>query len=266
MNLCSYLARIGFVGLPQADLATLGRLQLSHLQHIAYENLDVQFGRRLTLDSGDAFNKLVSSGRGGWCYEMNGLFRWALEAIGFHVVPMTGAVMRAQRGPTAVGNHLVLTVELEQVYLVDVGLGDGPSEPIPLKEGSYQQRWRTLGIERLDDGWWRFHNDKDGFVTSFDFQQAADWDLLTSKSEWLQTSPESRFVQNAICFRHTPNGIVALVGRVLKSVGPEGVTEKRVNSAVEYVETLAATFGIQLPQAADLWPAIARRHQALFGN
>lgn len=245
---------------------TLRRLQLGHLEHIAYENLDVQFGRRLTLDPGDAFNKLVSSARGGWCYEMNGLFRWALEAIGFHVVPMTGAVMRAQRGPIAIGNHLALTVELDQVYLVDVGLGDGPREPIPLKEGSYRQQWRTLGIERLDDGWWRFHNDKDSFATSFDFQLTADWDLLTTKCDWLQTSPESRFVQNAICFRHTPNSIIALVGRVLKSVGPEGVTEKQVNSAAEYVETLTAMFGIHLPSAADLWPAIIRRHQVVFGK
>jgi N-hydroxyarylamine O-acetyltransferase len=266
MNISSYLDRIGFVGRPQPDLATLRRLQLGHLEHIAYENFDVQFGRRLTLDPQDAFAKLVDKGRGGWCYEMNGLFRWALESIGFHVVPMTGAVMRAQRGPTAIGNHLVLTVELDQVYLVDVGLGDGPREPIPLKEGSYQQQWRKVGLERLDDGWWRFHNDKEAFATSFDFRHAADWDLLAAKCEWLQTSPESRFVQNAICFRHRPNAIVVLVGRVFKSVGPDGTTEKQVNTADEYVELLAATFGIQLPQAAGLWPAITRRHKVLFGN
>jgi N-hydroxyarylamine O-acetyltransferase len=267
MNMSSYLERIGFVGRPQADLATLRRLQLGHLEHIAYENLDVQFGRRVTLKPQDAFDKLVSRGRGGWCYEMNGLFRWALESIGFHVVPMTGAVMRAQRGPSVIGNHFVLTVELEETYLVDVGLGDGPREPIPLKEGSYQQQWRALRIERLDDGWWRFHNDENAFATSFDFQrQPADWDVLADKCNWLQTSPDSRFVQNAICFRHTPNAIVALVGRVLKTVSQDGVTEKLVNSADEYVETLAATFGIRLTQAADLWPAIIRRHQVLFGN
>jgi N-hydroxyarylamine O-acetyltransferase len=267
MNLSSYLDRIGFTGQPQADLVTLRRLQIGHLEHIAYENLDVQFGRRVTLNPQDAFDKLVISGRGGWCYEMNGLFRSALESIGFHVVPMTGAVMRAQRGPSAVGNHLVLTVELEQTYLVDVGLGDGPREPIPLREGSYQQQWRTLRIERLDDGWWRFHNDENAFATSFDFRsQPADWDLLAEKCNWLQTNPESRFVQNAICFRHTPDAIFALVGRVLKTFSQEGITERLINSAAEYVETLSATFGVRLPQAADLWSAIAGRHRALFGN
>lgn len=267
MNVSFYLDRIGFLGPPRPDLATLRRLQRGHLEHIAYENLDVQLGRRVTLDPSDAFSKLVTGGRGGWCYEMNGVFRWVLEAIGFRVMPITGAVMRAQRGPSAIGNHLVLSVELDEPYLVDVGLGDGPVEPIPLKEGSYQQQWRTLRLERLDDGWWRFHNYEHAFATSFDFQhRPADWDVLADKCRWLQTSPDSRFVQNAICLRHVPNGIVAMVGRVLKTMGPDGAADRLVNSAEEYVETLAGTFGIQLQQAADLWPAITRRHELLFGS
>ena len=32
------------------------------------------------------------------------------------------AVMRAERGPSAIGNHLVLSVELDEPYLTDVGL------------------------------------------------------------------------------------------------------------------------------------------------
>jgi arylamine N-acetyltransferase len=90
MNVSSYFRLIGFVGRPQPDLDTLRRLQRCHLERIAYENIDVQLGRRVTLNTKDAFTKLVSSGRGGWCYEMNGLFRWALESIGFRVMPMTG--------------------------------------------------------------------------------------------------------------------------------------------------------------------------------
>jgi N-hydroxyarylamine O-acetyltransferase len=267
MNCSSYLRRIGFVGCPQPNLATLHRLQRGHLQHIAFENLDVQFGRRITLDAEEAFAKLVTNGRGGWCYEMNGLFRWALESIGFGVTPMIGAVMRAERGPSAIGNHLVLSVELDEPYLTDVGLGDGPLEPIPLKEGSYQQQWRTLRLERLNDGWWRFHNYQNALAPTFDFhRRPADWDVLAEKCNWLQTNPESRFVQNAVCLRHLPNGIVALVGRVLKTVNQDGATDQFVNSADEYVETLAATFDIRLPQAADLWPKIVRRHEALFGS
>jgi N-hydroxyarylamine O-acetyltransferase len=266
MDLASYLDRIGFVGRPEPDLATLRRIQRGHLEHIPYENLDVQLGRPVTLEPQDAFAKLVAGRRGGWCYEMNGLFRWALEGVGFRVMAMTGAVLRAERGEAAVGNHLALTVELEQPYLVDVGLGDGPSEPIPLREGRYRQGWRDLGLERLADGWWRFHNHDMAFATSFDFRlHPADWALLAQKCQWLQTDPDSRFVQNAVCLRHEPDGVVALVGRVLKRVNGEGVEDQLLPSAEAYAEALAERFGIQLPQAKDLWPQIARRHEILFG-
>jgi N-hydroxyarylamine O-acetyltransferase len=158
MDCASYLGRIGFVGRPRPDLDTLRRLQLGHIQRIAFENLDVHLGRRVTLDPETAFSKLVTSRRGGWCYEMNGLFHWVLESIGFRVMAMTGAVKRRERGATAIGNHLVLSVELDEPYLTDVGLGDGPIEPIPLREGSYRQQWRTLALERFAHGWWRLHS------------------------------------------------------------------------------------------------------------
>jgi N-hydroxyarylamine O-acetyltransferase len=267
MKVSSYLERIGFDGPPRPDFVTLRRLQRSHLEHIAFENLDVQFGRRVTLGPEDAFAKLVNHHRGGWCYEMNGLFCWALEAIGFRVMPMTGAVLRYERGPTAIGNHLALSVELDQPYFVEVGLGDGPSEPIPIREGIYQQQWRTLRLEHLNDGWWRFHNYDKAFNPTLDFQyQPADWNLLARKCGWLQSSSDSRLVQNAVCLRHSANGIVAMLGRVLKTISQNGVEERLIDTAEEYVELLDASFGIHLPQAATLWPAICRRHDMLFGG
>lgn len=266
MDIAAYFRRIGFDGAPDADLSTLRQLQRAHLAHIPYENLDVQLGRPVTPDPKDAFAKLVTGGRGGWCYEMNGLFGWALDAIGFRVMPMTGAVMRAERGSSAIGNHLVLAVHLDQPYLVDVGLGDGPSEPIPLREGSYLHGWRTLRLERLLDGWWRFHNSKNAFAPSFDFQhQPADWDRLRQRCHWQQTSPDSRFVQNAICLRHAPNAIIALIGRVLKTVDEGGVTDRLVASEEDYAETLATGFGIRLTQVGELWSRVGRRHEELFG-
>jgi arylamine N-acetyltransferase len=81
---------------------------------------------------------------------MNRLFHWALESIGFRVIPMTGAI-RADCGRSAVGTHLARRVELDHPYLVDVGLGDGPTEPIPLKEGTCEHDLGTLRFEPLSD-------------------------------------------------------------------------------------------------------------------
>ena len=169
MDIQSYLRRIGFVGESQLDLATLYRNQRGHLENIPYENLDVQLGRRLSFSVEDAFEKLVNQRRGGWCYEMNGLMRWALETIGFDVMPMTGAIKRDIRGDTAIGNHLVLSVKLDSYYLADVGLGDGPFEPTPFEEGQYGEGWRAVRLERMAGGWWRFHNYENSFASSFDF-------------------------------------------------------------------------------------------------
>jgi N-hydroxyarylamine O-acetyltransferase len=267
MDCASYLTRIGFAGRARPDFDTLRLLQRGHLQFIPFENLDVKLGRPVTLDPEAAFSKLVTRRRGGWCYEMNGLFLRVLERIGFRVLPLTGAVMRRERGAAAIGNHLLLSVQLDQTYVVDVGLGDGPIEPIPLKEGSYTQAWRRLSLERLDDGWWRFHNHDHALASTLDFQhQRANWDLLAAKCRWQQTSAESRLKQNAVCLCHSVEGTVALIGRVLKNVGERGATERTVNSADEYVKVLNVTFGIDLPEAISLWPAISLRHDELFGS
>src|SRR5690349_13822179 len=98
MQLSAYLDRIGYGGPVRADLATLKALHRAHLLTIPYENLDVQLGRRVTTDPADAYDKIVRRGRGGWCYEMNGLFAWALGEIGFSVIRMAGAANRELLG------------------------------------------------------------------------------------------------------------------------------------------------------------------------
>ena len=265
MDCAAYFRRVGFAGIPRPDLATLLRLQRCHLQTIPYENFDVQLNKRLTLSVDDAFAKLVTAERGGWCYEMNGLFGGVLEAIGFRVMPMTGAVMRSVRGETAIGNHLVLRVELDQPYLADVGLADGPIEAIPMQEGTYRQGWRTMRLERIDNDWWRFHNADNAMAPSFDFQhRPADWAVLQLKCDWQQTSADSRFVQNAICVRHRPDDIIALIGCVLKTISERGMTERVVVSAAEYEDVLRSLFGIGLSITTDLWQQILRRHELVL--
>src|SRR5262245_18666189 len=98
MDLQAYFARIGFTVEARVDLDTLTRLHRRHLECISYENFDVLLRRPLDLDPARIFNKLVMKRRGGWCYEMNGLFAWALEEIGFKVTRLAGAVLRERFG------------------------------------------------------------------------------------------------------------------------------------------------------------------------
>jgi N-hydroxyarylamine O-acetyltransferase len=261
MELASYLERIGFEGTPRVDLDTLRALHRAHLRAIPYENLDVQLGRPVSRDPTLIFDKLVTRRRGGWCYEMCGLYGWALERIGFDVTPLAGGVERVTRGESAVGNHLVLLVALDREYLCDVGFGDGLLEPIELVPGRVHQSFLEFSLEDMRDGWWRLHNHPEGGAASFDFRRdRADESVLDERCLWLQSSAESGFVQNAVCQRHVPGGLAILRGKVLKRVTAAGVSRQELGSGEELVKALRDVFDLDLPEAATLWPAIEARH------
>ena len=267
MDLAAYLDRIGFAGQARPDLATLKAVHCAHLLAIPYENLDVQLGRPLTTDPAAAFDKIVGRRRGGWCYEMNGLLGWALEEIGFSVTRMSGAVAREVRGDDAAGNHLILKVDLDgEAWMADAGFGDGPLGPFRISPGAFRDGHFDFDLARLPDGWWRLTNHPRGGAPSFDFRdEPADETVLADKCQWLQTAPESGFVQNAVAQRHRPEGLAILRGRTLRMLLPDETTERQIGSADEYVRVLSDVFALDLPEAADLWPAILARHEALFG-
>jgi len=262
-----YLIRIGFNGPLQPDLDCLMAIHRQHLLHIPYENLDVQRRRPLDLDPQRIFDKLVRQRRGGWCYEMNGLLQWALTEIGFDVMRMNGGVFRNEQGDRALGNHLVLCVNLEQPYVADVGLGDGLTEPVPLRAGSFTQCGQTYTLEPLESNLWRFHNHAGRFPPTFDFRYTpADEDLFAIKCEELQSDPESVFVQNLICQRLGNDGVNVLIGRVLTQWTGDSPQRTLLNSPDELQATLGSVFGLHVDDSADLWPRIVARHEALFGE
>ena len=266
MDLQAYLDRIGFAGSPRPDLATLRALHRAHLRAIPYENFDVQFGRPMTIDPAAAFEKIVGERRGGWCYEMNGLLAVMLREIGFAVTEMAGAVMRADRGEIAHGNHLVLRVDLDRPYIADVGFGDGVLEPLPMRFGDHHCEGYAFRLEALEDGWLRFHNHSFGGAPYFDFRdEPADQAQLAATCEWLSTSPQSVFTQTALAFRHRPGGVVSLVGRTVNKVRPDGKTTRLIGSSAEFLAVLRDDFDLDLPQAAQIWPAICAKHEELFG-
>ncbi len=267
MDLAAYLARIGYVGTPRVDLPTLHDIHRAHLRALPYENLDVLLGQPGGVGIQGGYDKIVTGGRGGWCYEMNGLLGWALSEIGFQVTRMSGAVSRTERGEISHGNHLVLRVDLDQPYIADVGFGDGMLEPIPLRAGTYSRAGFDFRLETLDADWWRFHNHPFGGAPYFDFTLATarDEDLATT-CQWLRTSPESIFTQVAIVQRHTPEGLVVLLGRMLRRIQPDGKSHTLIGSSEELVDVLAREFGLDLPEAATLWPAICAKHDELFGG
>jgi len=74
MVIQAYLQRINYTGPLVPSAETLRLLQVAHLQTVPFENLSIHSGEPIVLDDEALFEKIVRRRRGGFCYELNGLF------------------------------------------------------------------------------------------------------------------------------------------------------------------------------------------------
>lgn len=265
-DLNQYFERIGFEDEARADLETLKAVHRAHALAIPYENLDVYLERPVDQDITRIFAKIVHEGRGGWCYEMNGLLGWALREMGFEVTRHVGGVFRADQGDAAFGNHLVHTVEMDETFIVDVGIGDFIKEPVLLKDGPLTDDAKSYRLEHLADGSWRFHNVPGAMPPNFDFFfEPADEARLENTCQSLQSDEGSMFRQNLLCQQMTPTGFKALIGRTWKDTD-KGIDGHIVESEDELVGILVDGLGITPPPLDGLWEKVCARHEELFGG
>lgn len=116
-----YLARIEYKGDLALNLSTLRSLQLAHLTHIPYENLDILRSVPLSLQAEDLFEKIILRRRGGYCFELNGLYSNLLKSLGFTVTNFLGRFIFEEGIQKR--THRVLKVEAEEgSFICDVGI------------------------------------------------------------------------------------------------------------------------------------------------
>jgi len=134
-----YLRKIGY-GEPLGTTGkTLEGLQTAHLRHIPYENLDILNQIPLALDAESLFSKMILRPRGGYCFELNGLFSNLLKSLGFDVTNLAGRFIDAE-GPPQMRRHRILKVRTaEGAYICDVGVrSESPRRSLRFVEGLVQ--------------------------------------------------------------------------------------------------------------------------------
>src|SRR4249919_2112057 len=97
LDLDVYLARIGRAGDLRASYEVLAALHLAHATHIPFENLDILLKRPIRLDLASLQAKLVTGGRGGYCFEQNLLFSAVLQRLGYSVRQLAARVLYRSR-------------------------------------------------------------------------------------------------------------------------------------------------------------------------
>ena len=94
MNLNSCLQRIQVNKTENLSYSFLSKLQEQHLLTVPFENLDIHQGKKIVLEEDRIYEKIVACGRGGFCYELNGLFCWLLRSLDFSVSMVSSQVYR----------------------------------------------------------------------------------------------------------------------------------------------------------------------------
>jgi N-hydroxyarylamine O-acetyltransferase len=264
------LERIGLAEAPAADADGLRDVHRAFVSRVPYESLAVQLGECEPLSVDPLVARVLDEGRGGYCFEINTVLTALLEALGFGVEHRAAIV--GARGARAGGeptNHLTLVVDAGgERFLADAGWGEGPLDPLPLREGPYTAGSFTWSLEREPDGaWWIGHHDW-GSSPGFSFLDApAALEDLALHHARLSTAPESPFVRTLVVQRPLEDRIVTLRARTLFADGP-GLRERRVlDDAAEFAATLHDEFGIDAAALGDdrlrrLWARACAQHEA----
>jgi len=256
LDLPAYLARIGLEGeRPPATLETLARLQRAHAHAIAFENVEVLARRVPDLALEALERKIVRGGRGGYCFEQNGLFLGVLRALGFDVRPLEGRVRTGVPADVETGRtHMALAVTLEgEEWLADVGFG-GLAPTAPLRLASRAEQATPHGVYRLvdagldlllqartSDGW------VDGYRLGPDRPRAVDAQI----GNWfVATWPQAFLRQNLVVSRSTAAGRLTLFNRELGLRQGDAAPTKRLLASHEALaHVLRVDMGLRLADA-----------------
>lgn len=260
MNIRDYLKRMNYQGSLEPKLQTLQALHMAHLLAIPFENLSIHYGQPIILQEEALYDKIVHRHRGGFCYELNGLFAWLLHQLGFQVTLLSAEVFNTIRGFSPEFDHMTLLIhQLDGAdWLADVGFGDSFRLPLRFEAELEQEeadgrvyrlrREYTESDEREKRDYWILQQFSDAQWEShyrFTLQPRRLTDF-TERCHYQQTSPESHFTQQRICSLATPMGRISLSDlRLITTIHSER-EEHMLTSQEEYFAALAEHFGIVL--------------------
>lgn len=248
-ELTQYLSRIQYQGTFTANADGLKALMQKQLFNVPFENLDVLAGKVISLVPEDIVNKIVQQQRGGYCYEVNGLFCMALQAldIPYQLVAARPMFYPVKRPKT----HMAVIATVEgQEYLCDLGFGSYCiREPLNLADcnQSIQQGEDTFQLlkqgneyilQALVDGTW---------IKQYGFNRCPVEFIDFAPANWMNsTHKDAIFTQKYLIVKFNPQGRTILLGDQLKQV-IDKTTQVQTIQPADIKMVLREYFDLTLP-------------------
>jgi N-hydroxyarylamine O-acetyltransferase len=244
------------IGVPLSGAPTVDRLEALHRGHvytIPFENLDIQLGRGIDLTPAHVDEKVIRRHRGGYCFELNGLFLRALTASGFEARPLLGRV-HVTGEPSGRCHQISLVCVAGRDWVADVGFGAAcPRMPIPLEPNTIHDHDGTLFklenhelgymlLAQLEGHWKNLY--------SFDLCSVVPNDIAVG-NYYTSTSPVVHFTKSRMAVLCHPEGVTKLYNYRCTTQRREEVVVEQLPDSEIYLAELRHRFGIQLDGTYD---------------
>jgi len=156
----------------------------------------------------ESTKKIIPTKRGGFCYELNGLFHWLITQLGFKVEMLSANVFNHDKKELSPEfDHMILLVHLDKDYLADIGFGDSFRKQIEIPTGESEDisgYYKVFNIDsnryelqRKEDEEWKLQYTFTTIPRKFsDFKKICDFQ---------QDSPTSHFRTRTKCTIATLN-------------------------------------------------------------
>jgi len=245
-----YLERIGLAGTPRPDENGLQEIHAAQVFSVSFENLDIHLGRLISLKPEDLYEKLIHRKRGGYCFELNQLFRMALSAVGFIARPVLARVLYQNTDPGPLTHEGLIVTISGRDWLCDAGFG-GPGLCLPLQmipDRICEQYGARFHLRRNpDDGWILQRETAEGFIDLYMFHDRPVLDVdIEMSNHFTSTWPSSIFRLHKMCARPKSTGRITLLDMEL-TIHKDGQSlKKTLPSGPAYMTALSEHFGINL--------------------
>lgn len=243
----AYLERLGMQRPEKLTKEYLDELVMAHQCCIPFENLDIyDLHKPVSIVPKDLFDKIVTRKRGGYCFELNGLFVLLLQALGYDAYSCPCRVLREITATPNPVRHRGTIIRLDGKYLFcDVGFG-GPMPPatVVLEDGVRQViDGETYWVERNSEFWWtlkrltkgKLEIGMGGALPDDEVREApvlmlsqAQWEAVDFilPNEYCSLGPNASFARERLVNVKRRDGHISLRGNVLTTV-KNGVRERR---------------------------------------
>ena len=235
--------------LPKFDLLNL--MIAKHMAMFSFNNIDLLLnkGQILSLKTEDVYNKIVTNGRGGYCFEHNKLFYVMTQHLELETSAHLARVTFNKQEATPLTHRITIVTLDGQEYLADVGFGRyAPTCLVPLTgaavTGVNGEVFRIMknktdyALETIKNG---------AFFALYVFEKnrclEIDFELA---NYYTNCHPDSGFTKNLVVARIYDNQTIVIRENIYSIIESGIATQIEINSPQDLQMKLSQKFAIEI--------------------